>query len=134
MNPKEFESKLITGSEILRIEHEKQILNAVLCKNCFDCGFAYMSIDGYPAWAYCKCKEGISKHQISRFRLPLVDHDMLRIYNYKDFPLKAFIPKALNSDSLNRHLELTATRFESSLRESESFWQSLLVEKNPRQD
>ena len=95
------------------------------CKRCWDSGFVWLSVDisegkFHACWAYCRCHNGKLKHKCDQFRLPLYDYEMERLFQCKDFPVKAFIPSSFKS--FDNGLESKVRDFKRSLRESEKFW------------
>lgn len=103
----------------------KQIPDIILpiglnCNRCWDSGYCWISFEGMPAWAYCRCLEGKTKHIDFQFKLPIYDYEMERLFTAKVFPCKAFIPSSFESMKIG--MERKVRDFRADLRLSEKIW------------
>lgn len=92
------------------------------CTKCWDSGLVWVDIDGYSAWAYCRCFNGTQKSIGKLWALPIFDYEMERLFKAKAFPVKAFKPSSFKS--FENGLNSKVNDFKKSIRESEKFWQN----------
>ena len=98
--------------------------SGVKCKSCYDCGFAFVNVDGANYWVFCECSEGKSKSEIKMFDLPRLNAEMKNLFKVNEFPLDHFIPKASDNRSMARKLDQRAREFRQYLKDSVKFWRT----------
>lgn len=122
MNANDFEAYFKSKAADAEKVYQTQLREGINCKHCFDTGFSWMDCDTKNLWCFCKCKEGAVKEKTSKFKLPRVDYEMLRFFQYKDFPIIAFLPKFQDRGNIVDVANMIKNRFEQSLKKSEKEW------------
>jgi len=118
MNPRDFENRFNEAS--LNFEKERLQPNGLDCPRCWDTGTVWVDVDGFSAWAFCRCAHGKDSRVKMNYLLPVYDYEMERLFRAKQFPVMAFIPSSF--DSMKIGIEKKARSYKDDLRMSEKFW------------